>query len=417
MGKLWRVAFVVGMGLVAWATVVSTMAVDLPEWRSAWLFLADPVLGVIAATLAIWRRRRPLLVALVVTVIGVVSTAAGGAVLLVLASVAARRRWRELAWLVPLNVFSGVASERLYPSDPANATPLVLMAIFVMLLVAVVVAVGYAVGGRRELHRERAEAAELDAQRRAAQAAAGERTRIAREMHDVLAHRISLVAMHAGALNYRTDLPPDQVRSALATIETNAHQALADLREVLGVLREPRADAGDTPEPPQPDITDLSALIAEASSLGGRVTFVDETEGTVPLGVGRTAYRVVQEALTNARKHAPGTVATVRLAGTPLAGLQVKVRNPRSVRPLTTALPASGLGLLGLTERVSLAGGHLRHGPDADGGYAVTAWLPWPAEATADFTPEVCADPLLKSTDERRLSASGEKWVNDRGEA
>ena len=120
-GKLWRVAFVVGMGLVAWATVVSTMAVDLPEWRSAWLFLADPVLGVIAATLAIWRRRRPLLVALVVTVIGVVSTSAGGAVLLVLASVAARRRWRELAWLVPLNVVSGVASERLYPSDPAKA--------------------------------------------------------------------------------------------------------------------------------------------------------------------------------------------------------------------------------------------------------------------------------------------------------
>ena len=282
LGKLWRIAFVVGLGLLAWSSVVATLAPDLPEWRSAWLYVADPALGVLAGTLAIWRRRRPTVVALVVTLIGLVSTAAGGAVFLVLASVAARRRWRELIWLVPLNVASGVAAERLYPSDPAQTTPLVLIVILVVLLVAVVVAVGYAVGGRRELHRERAEAAELDAQRRAAQAAAGERTRIAREMHDVLAHRISLVAMHAGALNYRTDLPPDQVRSALATIETNAHQALADLREVLGVLREPRADAEDSPEPPQPDITDLSALIAEASSLGGRVTFVDETEGTVP---------------------------------------------------------------------------------------------------------------------------------------
>lgn len=419
-GKLWRIAFVVVLGLLAWTTVVTTLAPNVPEWRSVWLFLADPVLGVIAGVLTIWRRRRPLLIAFVVTLLGVISTSAGGAVLLVLASVAARRRWRELAWLAPLNVASGVAVERLYPSDPTTSTPLLVMLILIVLLVAVIVAVGYAVGGRRELHRERAEAAELDAQRRAAQAAAGERTRIAREMHDVLAHRISLVAMHAGALNYRTDLPADQVRSALATIESNAHQALADLREVLGVLREPRPDAqGDAgaPEPPQPEITDLPALIDEASSLGSRVTLVDETVGTVPRGAGRAAYRVVQESLTNARKHAPGTAVAVRLAGQPASGLTIEVRNPRPLRPLPTALPASGLGLLGLAERVSLAGGRLRHGSDTDGGYVVSAWLPWPAEATADFTPEVCADPLLKSTDERRLSASGEKWVNDRGEA
>ena len=189
---------------------------------------------------------------------------------------------------------------------------------------------------------------------------------------------------------------------------------------MLGVLREPRPDSqagADAPEPPQPEITDLPALIGEASSLGSRVTLADETVGVVPAGAGRAAYRVVQEALTNARKHAPGTAVTVRLAGRPAVGLTIEVRNPRSVRPLPTALPASGLGLLGLAERVSLAGGRLRHGSDTDGGYVVSAWLPWPAEATADFTPEVCADPLLKSTDERRLSASGEKWVNDRGEA
>ncbi|CCI52264.1 hypothetical protein [Nostocoides jenkinsii] len=164
-GKLWRIAFVVGMGLLAWTTVVTTLAPNVPEWRSVWLLLADPLLGIVAGVLTIWRRRRPLLIAFVVTLLGVISTSAGGAVLLVLASVAARRRWRELAWLAPLNVASGVAVERLYPSDPTTSTPLLVMLILIVLLVAVIVAVGYAVGGRRELHRERAEAAELDAQR------------------------------------------------------------------------------------------------------------------------------------------------------------------------------------------------------------------------------------------------------------
>ena len=135
-GKLWRIAFVVVLGLLAWTTVVTTLAPNVPEWRSVWLFLADPVLGVIAGVLTIWRRRRPLLIAFVVTLLGVISTSAGGAVLLVLASVAARRRWRELAWLAPLNVASGVAVERLYPSDPTTSTPLLVMLILIVLLVA-----------------------------------------------------------------------------------------------------------------------------------------------------------------------------------------------------------------------------------------------------------------------------------------
>ncbi len=380
-GATWRVAFVVGLGLVVWLGP----AAGRPRpghFDRVWMYAVDPILGIALGVLAIWRRRWPGRIALIEFVLGTFSASAGGAVLLVLASVATRRRWRELAWVVPLNIVLGVVAERIYPA-PSGTSGLLSSIAFITLLIAAVTAVGYAVGGRRELDRERSESAERDQARRIAQAAAGERTRIAREMHDVLAHRISLVAMHAGALNYRTDLTPEQMSQALATIETNAHQALADLREVLGVLREPRSgDLADAPEPPQPGLADLPELIAEAQTLGTRIAYADSTLGEVPAGLGRTAYRVVQEALTNARKHAPGALVTVRLAGGAPAGLQVEVRNPRALQPADHALPRSGLGLLGLQERVGLAGGRLRHGRQPDGGYLVHAWLPWPAPTT-----------------------------------
>ena len=377
-GKTWRVAFVVIVGFLAWVTVRSTLPDGISSALRLWAMPGDLLVGIAAGVLTIWRRRWPLRIALIVTLAGAVSASAGGAVILMLASVAARRRWRELAWLVPLNIATGVASERLYPSLDENRLNLILTLIMITLLVAAVTAVGYAVGGRRELERERVESAERDQARRVAQAAAGERTRIAREMHDVLAHRISLVAMHAGALNYRKDLTPDQMSEALMTIETNAHQALADLREVLGVLREPRLESDGAPEPPQPDIRDLPHLIAEAEGLGTRITYADSTVGEVPPVLGRTAYRVVQEALTNARKHAPGTTVRVSVSGASPGGLQIEIRNPRALQPLDHALPRSGLGLLGLRERVALAGGLLRHGTEPDGGYLVSAWLPWP---------------------------------------
>ncbi|GAA1761467.1 sensor histidine kinase [Nostocoides vanveenii] len=377
-GKTWRVAFVVIVGFLAWVTVRSTLPDDISPALRLWAMLGDLLAGIAAGVLTIWRRRWPLRIALIVTLAGALSTSAGGAVILVLASVAARRRWRELAWLIPLNIATGVVTERIYPSLDENRLNLILTLIMITLLVAAVTAIGYAVGGRRELERERVESAQRDQERRVAQAAAAERTRIAREMHDVLAHRISLVAMHAGALNYRKDLTPEQMSQALTTIETNAHQALADLREVLGVLRDERADAG-APEPPQPDIRDVPHLIAEAEGLGTRITYADSTVGDVPPVLGRTAYRVVQEALTNARKHAPGTAVRVSVSGASPGGLQIEVRNPRALQPLDHALPRSGLGLLGLRERVALAGGLLRHGTEPDGGYLVSAWLPWPA--------------------------------------
>jgi signal transduction histidine kinase len=244
----------------------------------------------------------------------------------------------------------------------------------------IVVLWGMVVRSRRQLVvslRDRAERAESEQQLRVAQARSLERTRIAREMHDVLAHRISLLSLHAGALEIRPDASADEVAGAAGVIRASAHQALQDLREVIGVLR---ADTGGdaAPERPQPTIAELPALADESRAAGIRVHLALEIEAAeVPELTGRTAYRIVQEGLTNARKHAAGTVVTVRIAGAPSAGLTVEVRNPWPVSG-PTAIPGTGIGLVGLAERTTLAGGRLTHGRTESGDFALTAWLPWP---------------------------------------
>ena len=227
-------------------------------------------------------------------------------------------------------------------------------------------------------YRDRAVTAEREQVARVAQARAAERTRIAREMHDVLAHRISLVAMNAGTLSYRTDLSDDERAATARSIEDNAQRALSDLRAVLGVLRDPTQPPDGTPERPQPGIDDIAGLVAEEAAGGMRVRLSNRVEDEVPAATGRTAFRIVQEALTNVRKHATGTAVTVDLAGTQDDGLVIAVRNAAPVGPVARpSLPASGLGLIGLAERAALAGGRISHGEDGTGGYSVRAWIPW----------------------------------------
>jgi len=233
---------------------------------------------------------------------------------------------------------------------------------------------GLVVRHRRQLVlslRERAVAAETEARLRAERAQHQAREQIAREMHDVLSHRLSLLSVHAGALEYRPDAPAEEIARAAAVIRESAHQALQDLREVIGVLRAPVGEL------PQPTFGDLHELVAESSRAGMRVDLREETSGTVPDGVGRTTYRIVQEALTNARKHAPGAEVRARVAGEPGQGLTVEVCNavPAAAPPPDAR---SGQGLAGLAERVALAGGRLDHGPTAEGGFRLSAWLPWP---------------------------------------
>ncbi len=196
-------------------------------------------------------------------------------------------------------------------------------------------------------------------------------------MHDVLGHRLSLLSVHAGALEFRPDAPAEEVARAAKVIRESAHQALQDLREVIGVLRAPVGEL------PQPTLADLRLLVAESGRAGMRVDLRTETSGPAPDGVVRTAYRIVQEGLTNARKHAPGAEVRVRLAGAPGRGLTVEVDNAAPATgpghpPDPAPAPPPGQGLGGLAERVALADGRLEHGPTAAGGWRLSAWLPWP---------------------------------------
>ncbi|HEX2132259.1 MAG TPA: histidine kinase [Actinophytocola sp.] len=230
---------------------------------------------------------------------------------------------------------------------------------------------------RRELVaslRERAERAEREQLLLAERARAGERRRLAEEMHDVVTHRLSLVVLHAGALGTSSTEP--KVRTAAEDIRQAGTQALAELRDLVGVLREAGAARADRPE--EPAAPDPATLVAEARAAGEVVSHTREGDpGRISPTVLRTVYRVVQESLTNARKHAPGAEVTVALAYR-ADGVTVRVANGAPRRPPDSALAGSGsgVGLLGLRQRVELVGGTLRAGPTPVGGYRVDATLP-----------------------------------------
>lgn len=377
----WRVGAALLLGAVFWLFTVAALFPEPdmePDPRQGfWLIAVDPALGLLAAALVPVRRRWPVVVTTITTLLTAVSTVAAGAQTLVLVSLATRQRWREIIPFTALTAGVGLIATRFLYPDP-QPLALWLEVLVNVLATSVIVAIGYSIGSRRALVRswvDRARTAEAEQRARVAQAQASERTRIAREMHDVLAHRISLVTMHSGILVYREDLPEPERREAMTAIDSNARAALTDLREVLGVLRD---EGGSGPLPPQSTLTDLPDLLDEARAAGTRVTLHagDLDLASVPDTTGRTAYRVVQEGLTNARKHAPGAAVVISLAGDAGAELEVAVTNPRSVAG-PGPVPGSGLGLLGLAERVDLAHGRLEHGWVSDEQHRLAVWLPW----------------------------------------
>lgn len=373
--QTWRLAVAAAVSLPVWLSSLALIR-NQHGGPDSWILVGDPLVALGCLTVLLWRRRWPLTVALTVTVVSAVSALASGAALLALCSVATRRRPVEIGAAVLAYVTASQLAVEVYPME-GSAEALWWVQVAVPALTAgIAVTAGMSVGARRvEVRslRERAESAEREQRALAAQARALERNRIAREMHDVLAHRISLVAMQAGVLDHRGDLSAEENRALVRGIADGSHQALEELREVLGVLR---ADPG-RPEPPQPSLDRIPDLVADARASGLDVGLVDEVTGTPPDGVGRTCYRIVQEALTNAAKHAPGAVVRVALDGTAGGTLDIDVRNGPA--PLRTARPpASGFGLLGLGERITLAGGELDHRPTPEGGYVLTARLPWP---------------------------------------
>jgi signal transduction histidine kinase len=245
-------------------------------------------------------------------------------------------------------------------------------------LIGAWVAVGAYIGARRDLMaslRDRAERAEAERELRAEQARLGERARIAQEMHDVLAHKVSLIALHAGGLEVNPAVGADKVESSAGLIRETARQAMEDLREVLGVLRTDLSQNG-ADLAPVPRAADLARLVEASRAAGVQVTSSLTLPDDVPALVGRTVYRVVQEALTNVHKHARGVHTEVLVEGAPGTGVNVRVTNVRPVAA-DSLLPGSGAGLVGLRERVTLAGGRLDAGPTQDGGWRVEAWLPY----------------------------------------
>jgi signal transduction histidine kinase len=371
-------ALVLLLAVVLGGLFLSPQLHDNPDPLTSTQIAVDVVAGTLACGSLWWRRRWPVGVALACLVLGTVSSSATPAGLLALSSLAVHRPARSTALVTVLWVPSLLAFAVYSPTTDAASVVL-----FVMPLVLAASGWGMFIRARRQLLlslRERALRAEADQELRKEQARVAERTRIAREMHDVLAHRISMLALHAGALEVRPDLPADQVRASAALMRSTARQALEELRGVIGVLRQTTVHE-PAPPAPQPTLRDIDRLVEEARAAGTdidldlHVGHIDEA----PESLGRDAYRIVQEALTNVGKHAPGTTARVRVAGAPEIGLRVSVRNRRPVHVgVTATLPGSGAGLLGLRERVLLAGGTLVTGPDGTGDFVVEADLTWP---------------------------------------
>ncbi|UJW30389.1 histidine kinase [Saccharothrix sp. AJ9571] len=217
--------------------------------------------------------------------------------------------------------------------------------------------------------RERAERLALEQAARTEQARAHERARIARDMHDVVAHRVSLMVLRAGALEINAG--DEKTATEAELIRVTGKEALTQLRAVLGVLEQGERHAS----PPRLALVDLDWLIEQSRSVGVAVQRCDEgTPREVPATVGQTAYQIVQEALTNVHKHARTATTRVVLRYLP-STLQVTIENtvPRGATP---TMPGSGLGLKGLRERVETQGGRFTARPEPDGGFLVSAELP-----------------------------------------
>ncbi|MEU4532247.1 histidine kinase [Micromonospora ureilytica] len=283
----------------------------------------------------------------------------------VLAVVVARVDRPVLAWVVTISTVPVLTLVH-----PDNRVP-------VLLLLGALAIVGDLIRRNRLSRHALAAQAELSEREQERRAVLEERTRIARELHDVVAHHMSLIAVQAETAPYRLTDVPAPAAAEFVAIAASARDALTDMRRLLGVLR---SETTGPQTAPQPDLTDLGAMVDAARRAGLPVTVDDEpmADGRVPAPVGLAAYRIVQESLANAARHAAGAAVRVTVRAGP-SGLRVRVENsPADVRP--TADGGSGHGLTGMRERATSLGGTFTAGPLPDGGYAVAAELPYDAE-------------------------------------
>ncbi|MEW2622815.1 histidine kinase [Streptomyces sp. NPDC048106] len=371
-------AVVVFLGLVAmWLGMSGDGASELPALICGLLALTPVLLTLVRPVGAFWASLAASLVS------GVLSGGywggtwvPGGFVshLVVLTVVSIRTRPRTAAWMwVLTGVYGFVAGGLLGRTDDhGDVARMLLLSALILLVVAV-------------WHVRREAALEVTAQQtvteheRSRRTLLEERTTIARELHDVVAHHMSVVAIQAEAAPYRVENPPPELEKAFVTIRENAVAALTELRRVLGVVR---AEEHAVPDAPQPTLADLDGLLANVREAG--LTVDKAVTGAVralPQGVELSAYRIVQEALSNALRHAPGASARVEVAYV-LGGLGLRVVNgpPPAPGPAKPS-PGAGHGITGMRERVTMLDGEMTAARTTEGGYEVTVFLPVPAPA------------------------------------
>ncbi len=292
--------------------------------------------------------------------------------IVVMVVVAARTRPRTALWMWLLTAVYALGTEAFFDVGArgysASDAPAMLFFSALALLVTTVVHV------RREAQREVTVQRTVTAIERDKRTLLEERTTIARELHDVVAHHMSVVAIQAEAAPYRVENPPPELEQAFVTIRENAVAALTELRRVLGVVR---AEDYEAPDAPQPTLADLDRLLDNVRDAG--LTVDKAVTGAVrelPQGVELSAYRIVQEALSNSLRHAPGAPARVEV-GYVLGGLGLRIVNGPATGLLKPS-PGAGHGITGMRERVTMLNGEMMAEATPDGGYEVTVFLPVP---------------------------------------
>lgn len=289
--------------------------------------------------------------------------------LTVLTVVAMRTRPRTAAWMWVLTALYALIMET--DRDPyshgTTAPPMLILSAVILLCVTV-----WHI--RRDAVQEVTAQQTVTAHERSRRTLLEERTTIARELHDVVAHHMSVVAIQAEAAPYRVENPPPELEKAFATIRENAVAALTELRRVLGVVR---AEDYEVPDAPQPTLADLDGLLANVRDAGLSVDkAVIGAVRELPQGVELSAYRIVQEALSNTLRHAPGATARVEI-GYVLGGLGLRIVNGPPPNPgLIKPSPGAGHGITGMRERVTMLNGEMTAGRTDDGGYEVAVFLP-----------------------------------------
>lgn len=362
-------ALAVPVALAQGGAVVLAMWRPIPAW---WLSLAATVIGALAV-------RQRLLSGDAQDFTWPWTSAGLIAHLLVLLLLALRVPTRVSAEVLALSVLVTYVLQGLLGAPGNVRTGVLAVSLF-----AIAVVLGMALRGRREARAELGRQSTITAEERARRTLLEERSRIARELHDVVAHHMSVISIQAQVAPHLVENPPDELKENLEGIRQNALEALTELRRVLGVLRSEHPDGPDSldgtgtgtaPHTPQPTLDRLDALIENTRAAG--LDVVTDIRGEVhqyPTGVELSAYRIIQEALSNALRHAPGSEVRVEVSHD-FHGLHLGVVNSRPQQPVSPS-PGTGHGLLGMRERATMLGGHLTAAPTQQGGFAVSAFLP-----------------------------------------